>query len=249
MSIDKKININHRNQFFGGALYAAAAIDNAEMVSFLLSQGADVDQTGGRWGTALCASLGDRESSKAFPVLLKAGANPNLGEGYLTALIIAGEAGRANAVAALLSQPGLDVAPESDDSETIAHHLCRHGDVANLRRLIAEYPHTVRLWQVSYDMDMTPLGEVLCRDDGKVTAADDEIVEILLSHLQTPADAGWYLPRAQRTKAAAESRGQPVPVAVQRLLKWGEEEGLDVEDYRERPASYYEGNQGRWCML
>jgi hypothetical protein len=140
----------------------------------------------------------------------------------------------------LLSQEGLDITPLDEYGKSIAHHLCRHRDVANLRRLVEEYPDVVSLWHPSYQ-GVTPMDEVLSPPNGRFTAADDEIVDILLSHVQMPADAGLSLPSAQLTKENAESRGEPVPAVAQRLLKWGEEHGLDVRDYYipPMPADYW----------
>lgn len=117
-----------RSKLFGSAL-------------FLLERGADVNQTGGKWHTALqatCFYSGDRD---AIEMLLAAGADVNLrgGERERTALLAAAAEKKPDAVQLLLDQPGLDVLVRDDVGDTVLGYLSFFGDATSVQKLLDKH--------------------------------------------------------------------------------------------------------------
>ncbi|KAL2834767.1 ankyrin repeat-containing domain protein [Aspergillus pseudoustus] len=221
------VDVNHRHPLFGSALYNAAAINNADIVKLLLSKGANVNQTGGRWYTSLQMSVAHSKSTDTLSVLLQAGADVNQqggnnDNGRQTALMTAAHANNRKAVAVLLSQPEIDINLLSCREETIAHFLSRAGDADNLRKLIAEHPEVDIKCS---GLAGTALNAATYLALSQFTDGHDEVVKILLeqglSPLETPPGEefsihGW----AKYLEKEAEEEEQEFPAALERILRW-----------------------------
>jgi hypothetical protein len=225
-------DINHRSEYFGSALYMAAAMGHFEAVTWLLAHGADVNRVGGRWRTPLHASVAHSESTNALSILLDAGANVNFQSSGIgrTPVMTAAAAGNSSAVEILLSHPDLDVNLLDPEKESIVHHLCRVPDAQNMKKLLEKYPD-ININQCG--SEGTPMHAVFNHHYSDFTSDHDELTEILLrrgANLRIceggtgQAPPSWAL----AIQGEAEDVEEEVPAAVTRLLKWCAEHGYEV---------------------
>ncbi|KAL2832678.1 ankyrin repeat-containing domain protein [Aspergillus pseudoustus] len=146
LSQEKNLDVNKRNRLFGAPLYNAAITNNSAVLRLLLSTGADPNQTGGRWHTALHASLASptTTSTESLSLLLTAGADINAQgggsrNGNRTPIMTASHHENTAAVELLLSQPHLDITRICSYEDSIVNYIARAGDVDNFRKLLELY--------------------------------------------------------------------------------------------------------------
>ncbi|KAK2882404.1 hypothetical protein FQN49_000386 [Arthroderma sp. PD_2] len=220
---NEDIDINYQSQLFGNALYAAATLGQCKIISCLISHGAHVNQTGGRWHTPLRASMESWGTVDTLTLLLEKGALLNLQGGELrrTAVMSAVHARNYTEAEFLFDQPDLDVTLIDDAEQSIVHYFCRYGKHRCLESL-ARRQQILDVNKRSYFG--TPMHVTLDSDLTWLNRGHGRVVKFLLRHgadLNIVDVAGKTpIARAKEIATKAERDHESCPISSRMLLSF-----------------------------
>ncbi|KAF3491014.1 uncharacterized protein GIQ15_00531 [Arthroderma uncinatum] len=183
------LDINCQSELFGNALYAAAALCNYYgHIPWLISHGANVNQTGGRWHTPFRAAVEGSQSEERLDILIQLGACANLqgGEGGRTALMANLEKAALHAnyqpSHTLMDQTGIDLTLIDDAGQSLLHYYCRLGMAYHIDRLLKHRPASAGV-DINKISDFgTPLLIAIRHEPYGQRLSRGEAVKALLTH-------------------------------------------------------------------